>query len=146
MIYTDDNRNVQMIDITQEQNDILKKELGLSQFNTLHIISVKHAIVWGSDIKRSFKLAVNISKNQKDVFLKHIEESDNFDFNKEISNAEIGITYHVIGGSKVEEFVRKEGTYNSFTGLYLIGLFGIIILNSLVFIPYKRIFSHLNPL
>lgn len=144
MYYVVDNAVITMTDLTQEQNDILKNELELNQFSSLNIISVSHSTTWGNDIPRYFRFKIIISEKQKSDFLSYIENSDNLYYIDSISDNEFEISYSTIGGSKVEEFVRKEGVFKSFRGIYLIGLSVIILLNSLIFVPYKKIYSHFS--
>jgi hypothetical protein len=47
MIYSFDNTEISMADLSKEQNDRLKNEMGLNQFNTLIITNVNYSTVWG---------------------------------------------------------------------------------------------------
>lgn len=91
LIYTDDNREISMTDLSKDQNEKLKNEMELNEFTTLIIKSVNHETAWGNDIKRYFDLVVTISEMQKSALLSYIENSDKFSYIDCLSDNEYGI-------------------------------------------------------
>ena len=142
--YVDENTVITMDNLSKEQNNLLKSELNLNQFSSLTIMSVRHPTTWGNDTPRYFGFDVMISEKEKGDFLSYIEKSEDLGCIDHISDNEFEICYVDTAGSTVESYIRKEGIFSSFRGMYLNGLLIIILMNSIIFIPYKKIYSRFS--
>ena len=159
-IKIDDNTHYRSDNITEAQSDDIKELIGFSQFTNLTVEGYDYKLTSGNDSMYAYTFDITITEKEFQIFSEYIKTEmpqidyrnyldviiieDSLIINKPLYKLQI--IYRIRGGGKILDYIMREDDIHYAAGLWIVipQCVLLLLVNSLIILPYKDIFSFIR--